>query len=149
MTTGMNSRVRSTNRLLSVRLSARANSSPKMFVKIRKPKARISVLTSAPVSSDGPEDLREVVEADEVEVADAGPVGEGVERAARGGDVDQRQHEDDGRQRPPPPAEAQLVGVLLPGLAAARGDDRAVVGRWRRALDGGHCLPPGIGAVVR
>ncbi len=99
-TTGMKNSTRSTYRVFSVRFSARASSRPMTLVAIRKPKARNSVFSQRPDHGRVVEDPLEVVQADEVEVADPGPVGEGVERAARRGDVVDEHHQRRSRGAP-------------------------------------------------
>ena len=55
------------------------------------------------------EDLDEVLQADEVEIAEAGPVRESEESARHCGDVDHHEHQSEGRQGPPPRTESQVV----------------------------------------
>ena len=129
-------------RHFSVRLSARANSSPRTLVRTRKPNARISVLTSDAGQLRGLEDLREVVEPDEVEGADAGPVGEGVEgarsRSSRRSAPSMRTTAGRAHHQRPKPSGRLVTGAPRPGVA-----DRAVAAGARRALDGGHRLRRG------
>ena len=78
---------------------------------------------TAPSSVRVVEDAHEVVEADELPVAQTGPVREGEEPTGQRGDVVDADHQDDRGQRPPPVpvADQRLAAACGRGVRRAPG----------------------------